>query len=269
MTVKTEYDPTQGFYRFSCSTHGIFTVSAEVQEALKTATVKRGSVTLPPILPNCPKCREEKQRAEDENKRMTAIITARKNCQLPRRFTYRDLDSWVVNQNKGGGGQRQKVKSIAERYVENFESVSKEGICMIFAGHPGTGKTHLAAGVMIGIINQGFTAVYTTGLDMKAFVQATYRDEKGSLSRAQAISSFIGPNLLVIDEIDLMHASEDAQLILWQVISGRYNEGNKPTIVISNLSREELSNQLGDRIIDRLREGGGRFVVFDWKSYRR
>jgi DNA replication protein DnaC len=43
----------------------------------------------------------------------------------------------------------------------------------------------------------------------------------------------------------------------------------KPTVVISNLAKEALGEFIGERSIDRLRENGGRLVVFDWASYRR
>ncbi|KAA6208087.1 ATP-binding protein, partial [Avibacterium paragallinarum] len=42
----------------------------------------------------------------------------------------------------------------------------------------------------------------------------------------------------------------------------------KPTILISNLSEDELSRYVGERIIDRMREGKGAVINFDWESYR-
>jgi DNA replication protein DnaC len=42
----------------------------------------------------------------------------------------------------------------------------------------------------------------------------------------------------------------------------------KPTIVISNLAKDGLQDYLGERAFDRLRENGGKLVVFDWESYR-
>ena len=50
-------------------------------------------------------------------------------------------------------------------------------------------------------------------------------------------------------------------------MNGRY-EQMRPTIVLSNLVRDELSAYLGARVLDRLTEGGGVVVAFDWDSYR-
>jgi DNA replication protein DnaC len=65
-----------------------------------------------------------------------------------------------------------------------------------------------------------------------------------------------------------MHASEDAQMILWEVLSSRYNEV-RPTILISNLNKHELTETIGERIIDRMAENDGQFVAFTWGSLRR
>ncbi|EIG27035.1 hypothetical protein HMPREF1054_2009, partial [Haemophilus paraphrohaemolyticus HK411] len=51
-------------------------------------------------------------------------------------------------------------------------------------------------------------------------------------------------------------------------INERY-EAMKPTILISNLSQQELGAYVGERIVDRMREGGGAMIAFDWESYRK
>jgi DNA replication protein DnaC len=56
-------------------------------------------------------------------------------------------------------------------------------------------------------------------------------------------------------------------MVLFEIINGRY-ETCRPTIVISNLALAELEEYLGARAFDRLREGNGMVVVFDWETYR-
>ena len=41
-----------------------------------------------------------------------------------------------------------------------------------------------------------------------------------------------------------------------------------PTVIVSNLSPEEIKAVLGDRVIDRLREDGGLVVSLRWDSHR-
>ncbi|RMP16060.1 hypothetical protein ALQ26_03708 [Pseudomonas amygdali pv. lachrymans] len=54
---------------------------------------------------------------------------------------------------------------------------------------------------------------------------------------------------------------------LFAVINGRYEE-QLPTIVISNIDAKELGAVLGDRSVDRLREGRGIGLVFEGASER-
>ena len=54
---------------------------------------------------------------------------------------------------------------------------------------------------------------------------------------------------------------------MFDIIDGRYQE-MKPTILISNLAIAGIKDLIGERVIDRLREDGGKLVSFDWPSYR-
>src|SRR5690606_23131134 len=98
-------------------------------------------------------------------------------------------------------------------------------------------------------------------------VKDTYRRDS-TQTEAEAIASFVTPDLLILDEVGVQFGSDTEKLILFEIINGRY-ESMKPTIVISNLAIGELEAYLGERAFDRLREGGGKAVVFDWPSYRR
>jgi len=42
----------------------------------------------------------------------------------------------------------------------------------------------------------------------------------------------------------------------------------KPTILISNQTREELAAFIGERVLDRMSDGGGCTLSFTWDSYR-
>jgi DNA replication protein DnaC len=54
---------------------------------------------------------------------------------------------------------------------------------------------------------------------------------------------------------------------LTEVLDLRYRNV-KPTLVITNCTKDELPRYLGDRGLDRLRESSGKAICFDWQSYR-
>ena len=55
---------------------------------------------------------------------------------------------------------------------------------------------------------------------------------------------------------------------MFDVLNTRY-ENRKPSILLSNIPKEQLSDYLGERVTDRLRENKGKVIGFDWESYRR
>ena len=136
----------------------------------------------------------------------------------------------------------------------------------MFCGGVGAGKTHLAVGIAHRLMEQGRIAVFTSVINAIRRVKDTYRRDSGQ-SEAQVVAGFIRPDLLILDEVGVQFGSETEKMILFEIINGRY-EQLKPTIVISNLA-DALTDYLGERVVDRLREGGGRMLIFDWPSYRR
>ena len=135
----------------------------------------------------------------------------------------------------------------------------------MFCGGVGAGKTHLAVGIAHRLMEQGRIAVFTSVINAIRRVKDTYRRDSGG--QAQVVAGFIRPDLLILDEVGVQFGSETEKMILFEIINGRY-EQLKPTIVISN-HKDALTDYLGERVVDRLREGGGRMLIFDWPSYRR
>ena len=217
----------------------------------------------------CPKCAEDEREAE----RQAAELKAREEKKaawerkigasgIPERFQTRSLQSFVAESEP-----QRKALAIAEHYADNFDDALKTGRSMLFIGRPGTGKTHLAAGIALRIMRRdNRTALFLTVMRAIRRIKDTWA--KGSAeSETQAIAALVFPDLLILDEVGVQFGSEAEKLLLFDVLNERY-EKRKPTILISNLSQEDVTEYLGDRIIDRFREGGGKLVPFTWDSYR-
>nr|WP_225932874.1 hypothetical protein [Pseudomonas oryzicola] len=52
------------------------------------------------------------------------------------------------------------------------------------------------------------------------------------------------------------------------VVKSLFEDLPAPTVVISNLDAEQLPVAMGERCVDRLREGNLIVVLFDWESHR-
>jgi DNA replication protein DnaC len=217
----------------------------------------------------CPACDQERMQIDNRelSRRLTREIEEAKQREMlgraaiPKRFSARTLDNYVAEIE----GQ-QKALNSARRYVECWEENRARGTSLIYCGNPGTGKTHLAIGIAKELMQQGHTALFARVIEMAAAVKETYTKGSAQTER-QVLRSFARPDLLILDEVGQQHGSDTERMILSEVINARY-EDCKPTILISNLSLTGLREYLDPRAEDRLREGGGRVVVFDWASKR-
>ena len=152
------------------------------------------------------------------------------------------------------------------RYATEWRDNLQAGRSLIMCGNPGTGKTHLAVGIAKHIMDEGGTALFTRVIDMIRTVRETYGRDSTRTER-QVIAEYARPDLLILDEVGHQHGSDAERLNLFDVINARY-EQCRPTLLITNLSLNGLREYLDDRAQDRLREGVGRVLVFDWQSQR-
>lgn len=219
----------------------------------------------------CPECSRIRAAEDAEREEMNEAFNRRLVVEqklgaamIPKRFVGKAFDGYVAT-------SPQQVKALArcKEYADNFQANFDAGRCMLLLGKPGTGKTHLAVSIANFLNTKtGATAVYRTVGAVLQSIRATF-DRSSDQSEAQILSSLIGPSLLILDEIGASKEKpSDFELsTLFSIINGRY-EQQRPTIIVSNLKAEEFPGALGDRCVDRLREGGGIAVKFDWESQR-
>lgn len=214
----------------------------------------------------CRACVDEKREAEDverirqqqadwEQARLQNLFN---RAAIPPRFEDRSLDNYSTELHGQG-----KALAIAKQYAATFDE--SEGVSLIFCGGVGSGKTHLAIGIAKEIMRGNRSTLFMSVMGAVRSVKETWRDSE--TSEREALQNLIEPDLLILDEVGVQFGSDTEKLILFEIINGRY-ENRRSTIVISNLVMADLEKYLGERVVDRLREGGGKLVVFDWPSHR-
>ena len=227
---------------------------------------KRFRVGSKPLVTACPKCEAEKneeaEKRETRGYRRAQQGQAMDGAGVPKRFHCKTLDTYRAETN----GQKEAL-AWASEYARRFDEVLERGTCMIFTGTVGTGKTHLACGIVLEVTRAGHTAHYATVPEMLARVKETFRDG-ATETESQVLAEFAVPELLVLDEAGVQIGSDFEHRLFFRLLDQRYR-AVLPTVLVSNLTVKELDEFLGVRVMDRLFEDGGSVVAFDWKSHRR
>lgn len=243
-------------YSDTCETHGAY-ISELIDLGFKS--IKKG----------CPQCNEKRrlEREADDARRaahqaqVDAIAATKRlrNAGVPLRFEGKTLESYLTS-NEG----QEKAKAACQALVDAMLA-GKEPPNLIMTGKPGTGKTHLSCGIVLALYGQ--RKVKRVDLpDLIREIRATWR--KDSEYTEETVLDWYGSlDLLIIEEVGTGSGSDDERARIFQVINRRY-EAMLPTVVVTNLPLNELRDEMGERVIDRLREGERSLVVFDWESAR-
>jgi len=142
-----------------------------------------------------------------------------------------------------------------------------EGRCALFSGSTGLGKTHLAIAIAYRAIQNGFDALFTGANDMMdTLAQA---GQEGRFR--EALSTYVAPSVLVIDEIGYLTHRPDAANVLFHVVNERHLR-RRPIVMTTNkpeaawggvLHDADLAEAILDRVLER-----GRHFELRGPSYR-
>lgn len=142
-----------------------------------------------------------------------------------------------------------------------------DGRSLILHGKPGRGKTHLAVAIAYRAIQNGFEALFVTAAELIDNLSAAFR--AGRL--ADALSRYVAPHVLVVDEIGYLTYGTDAANMLYHVVNDRHRL-RRSMVFTSNkhpdawggvLHDEDLAQAIVDRILER-----GRLLRLDGPSIR-
>lgn len=153
---------------------------------------------------------------------------------------YPDEDLSVGNPRKRMEG----LLKLCRDYVNNFSPKSSESI--LFMGDAGLGKTHLSLSIVYELLNQGFDVVYGSAYNLFAAMENDHFSNRNNDSFNAAVSC----DLLVIDDLGSEFVSPYIQAMFYNVVNTRLLS-NKPTIINTNLTMQEIEQKYTPRISSR------------------
>lgn len=253
----TMFDPET--YSGHCKAHGSF-VGRRFKFAGRDCEV------------GCPVCEQDsraqaeaRERAELQAKAAAHIANkqaeSRRRAGIPPRFDDRTFDTFVADT-----AGRSKAKAVMQAFVADLKE-GRPGRNVIMSGKPGTGKSHLTCSVVHELYESKIVRRLVLA-DLIRAIRDTWRRE--SEQSETMVLDFYGRevDLLIIEEVGTTAGSDDEKARVFAVLNARY-ENCLPTVIVTNLGKDALAAELGERVLDRLREGGGVFLPFDWESARK
>jgi DNA replication protein DnaC len=205
----------------------------------------------------CAACAEAERKAADQAAWLKSRAeTLQRICCIPEKYIGKKFDAKTPEQKR----VRMTVKGFRDAVA------ARSGwAVLVLMGTTGTGKTLLSCELAQSLIdNLSMSVRYCTANQMISEIQSAYgQDGKSEESEILRFSQY---DVLILDEIDAKRNTENASLLLTEVINRRYNS-ERPVVAITNQPMEKLAQFVGDRVFSRLHENA--FVcAFDWADYR-
>lgn len=240
-----------------CPVHG-------KQSWLVTETIaKAGNV-------QCQKCVWERDTYQNKLQDLKADLLA--SLDIPYEHINADLSSWAT---MGDDQTRARVADIVSFTKEYAATYSKGHENILLTGNTGTGKTKLACLIANEIIRQRFhprmTVVFKRSGQIQQEIKATW-DRNSTDTDVAYLERLSRASVLIIDEVGEADtcfsdkAADKDRERLSAIIDRRY-QLRLPTIITTNMTKDEFFKHMGDRASDRLKHHMMEIPCV-WPSYR-
>ena len=193
-----------------------------------------------PVFSACPVCIAEYRQQQDEDRL--------RGFGVPLNLLKARLDNWTP------------VDEIAKANltkVQEFEKARRGFLVML--GDLGTGKSHLA----VGVLRKSKSGLYVKQSELLRRLRQSYRDKAAD----DPVDEAQDAGCLVLDEVGFSAGGRDELPMLHDILDHRH--GNQmPTILSGNITMDELDRVIGERMADRLRESNFAVLTFGGSSHR-
>ena len=184
-------------------------------------------------------------------------------ARIPKRYEHCELSNFTTD-FPGADRSIALAQISATRFVQEFDPRDGKGLLLV--GGIGTGKTHLAVGILKELIAvRGRTCLFCDYRELLKEIQNSYNNSVQA-TELQVLRPVFEAEVLVLDELGAVKPSEWVWDTVSLILNTRYND-NRTTIITTNFADEPAASvarsgsaarasreeTLGDRIGERMR----------------
>ena len=171
--------------------------------------------------------------------------------------SFSSFDLSLYDDEKRGGNKltyrenASRIKKIAMEFVDDVV-MGKKVSGLFFNGPVGSGKTFLAAACANALVEKGVDVRFLVVPDFLDQLRETFQNDS-PVSEGYLMDEIKKTDVLVLDDLGAHNYTDWTVKTIFAIINYRLNY-EKPMIVTSNLSQEEIEKNLSSRIFSRLAE---------------
>jgi DNA replication protein DnaC len=188
---------------------------------------------------------------------------------IPARYQHCDLNNYMCD--FGVDPSLPAALAIARGFVREYPH-GTEGKGLLLSGSIGVGKTHLAAGILRGLIEKGVPGLFCDYRELLKEIQHSYNPQVAT-TELEILRPVFNAEVLVLDELGAQKPTDWVWDTVALILNTRYND-KLTTIITTNygdqaaatpgngvretalraVREESLSDRIGERMRSRLAE---------------
>jgi DNA replication protein DnaC len=229
--------------------------------------------------PDAPKDRRATRCDCQLRARAQSLLSA---ARIPRRYEHCELPSFTTD-FPGAHPSLTVAHLTAARFAQEFDP--RDGTGLLIIGKIGTGKTHLAVGIVKELIlNKGISCLFYDYRELLKEIQNSY-NASVQTSELDVLRPVFETDVLVLDELGAVKPTEWVWDTVSLILNTRYND-NRTTVITTNFDdqpaaaasaslspsraaarAETLGDRIGERMRSRLHEMC-RIITLDGLDFR-
>lgn len=188
-------------------------------------------------------------KCHDELLTKYAVDELNKSCKIALHdFDEFNIDYYPDETNEYGINQRMKMQEVFDfcRSWTDYFELDSMGIFM--NGRTGLGKTFLSSAIAKSLLTKGYSVAFDS---ISNFLRAIENEHFGRSNEQDTLQVLLDADLVILDDLGSEFNSPFYSSSIYNIINSRINR-NKPTIISTNYTMNELQNKYDDRIISRI-----------------